>query len=596
LEKLQKGKSVLEKSETGLVTSAGSKIPLKSMHVRAQIVDMISKVTIYQEYYNEEQISIEAKYIFPLDEQAAVCGFEAFINDKHIIGICKEKETAHREYKQAIEQGHGAYLMDQETADLFKVNVGNLPAKCTVIIKITYVAELDVQNEQIIFKLPSSVASWQKLDIVEQKLQNNLLTKLVDKLNEQNTSFKASILMPFEIKTIKSPTHKLKLKQTACQAVCELDSYDESLRETLILEISIATIHMPRMLVEDFVDEKGKTSRACMVAFYPEFEIEKSTSIGNDTVYFFLDCSNSMKQQSTSNKNFFDWAKKLLFLMLFNLPRHFSFNIILFGTEFVELFPFCMKNTEQNYKKAIEFINQYSHVNMGNTDLLNSLQPLLLLNNNSCSLQEVINNIVLITDGHICKSQEVISVFNNNNNNTTNRIFSCSVGDGGNTANNNNHLLKMISKSSGGSFESFDIQRSSAWKEKIIDLIDKLAQPCSIKNIRIEWENLEKDKENDHTNNNIIKENEFDHNVAPMSINALFNGRRIVAYGFIPNCRQATLKAEINGMEISTVVTCSELCVTRGDAIHKLILFNFFSYSFIIIFFLLLLLLLLLLL
>jgi len=38
--------------------------------------------------------------VFPLEDTAAVCGFEAFINDKHIIGICKEKEEAHREYRE----------------------------------------------------------------------------------------------------------------------------------------------------------------------------------------------------------------------------------------------------------------------------------------------------------------------------------------------------------------------------------------------------------------------------------------------------------------------------------------------------------------
>lgn len=52
--------------------------------------------------------------MFPLDEAAAVCGFEAYINDKHIVGEVKEKETAHREYREAISQGHGAYLMDQD--------------------------------------------------------------------------------------------------------------------------------------------------------------------------------------------------------------------------------------------------------------------------------------------------------------------------------------------------------------------------------------------------------------------------------------------------------------------------------------------------
>lgn len=51
---------------------------------------------------------------------------------------------------------------------------------------------------------------------------------------------------------------------------------------------------------------------------------------------------------------------------------------------------------------------------------------------------------------------------------------------------------------------------------------------------------------------------------------ALFNGRRIVAYGFVENCQQAVLKATVYGSDLSTVVTCPELCITRGDLIHKL--------------------------
>lgn len=33
---------------------------------------------------------IEAKYVFPLDDKAAVCGFEAFINGKHVVGEVRE--------------------------------------------------------------------------------------------------------------------------------------------------------------------------------------------------------------------------------------------------------------------------------------------------------------------------------------------------------------------------------------------------------------------------------------------------------------------------------------------------------------------------
>jgi poly [ADP-ribose] polymerase len=69
---------------------------------------------VLQEYENNSKNPLEAKYVFPLGDLAAVCGFEAFINGKHIIGEVKEKEQAHKEYKKAISEGHGAYLMDQD--------------------------------------------------------------------------------------------------------------------------------------------------------------------------------------------------------------------------------------------------------------------------------------------------------------------------------------------------------------------------------------------------------------------------------------------------------------------------------------------------
>ena len=39
-----------------------------------------------QVFVNNSREELEAKYVFPLDGSAAVCGFEAFINGKHVIG------------------------------------------------------------------------------------------------------------------------------------------------------------------------------------------------------------------------------------------------------------------------------------------------------------------------------------------------------------------------------------------------------------------------------------------------------------------------------------------------------------------------------
>ncbi len=74
-----------------------------------------NQVVVLQSYRNNSDETMEAKYVFPIDQSAAVCGFEAFINDKHVVGVVKEKEKAHKEYRQAVEAGHGAYLMDEES-------------------------------------------------------------------------------------------------------------------------------------------------------------------------------------------------------------------------------------------------------------------------------------------------------------------------------------------------------------------------------------------------------------------------------------------------------------------------------------------------
>ena len=44
------------------------------------------QVIVMQAYRNNSSVAIEAKYVFPLDDMATVCGFEAFINGKHVIG------------------------------------------------------------------------------------------------------------------------------------------------------------------------------------------------------------------------------------------------------------------------------------------------------------------------------------------------------------------------------------------------------------------------------------------------------------------------------------------------------------------------------
>jgi hypothetical protein len=62
------------------------------------------KVTITQTYKNVESQPIEALYKFPIHEAAAICEFEAVIDDNRLVkGVVKEAQQAAKEYKEAVQ-------------------------------------------------------------------------------------------------------------------------------------------------------------------------------------------------------------------------------------------------------------------------------------------------------------------------------------------------------------------------------------------------------------------------------------------------------------------------------------------------------------
>jgi hypothetical protein len=86
----------LKDVQAGLLSNDGALMGLASVHVRGELVDMVARCTLFQLYTNSGDTAVEAKYVFPLDETASVCGFEAFIGEKHIVAVVKEKEEASR--------------------------------------------------------------------------------------------------------------------------------------------------------------------------------------------------------------------------------------------------------------------------------------------------------------------------------------------------------------------------------------------------------------------------------------------------------------------------------------------------------------------
>ncbi|XP_045909406.1 protein mono-ADP-ribosyltransferase PARP4 isoform X3 [Micropterus dolomieu] len=533
-------KNPLEGVTAGLLDSSGQQLPLQAVHVKCKLMDLLSQVVIFQKYTNLSSVPIEAKYVFPLDDSAAVCGFEAFINGKHVVGQVKEKETARKEYRQAIEKGHGAYLMDQDAPDVFTISVGNLPPGATVLIKVTFVSELIVRDGSILFSLPGSVAPWQEGAALNQTTQVTVEKVCVtdEEASTREFTLDMSIEMPYEISSLKSTTHKIKMKRTDCKAVVSVLPGEVMGPEGFQLSVTLSEVHLPRMWVEKHPD---KDSQACMLVFYPDFDINSISA--SDEVVLLLDTSESMKGESLRI------AQRIALQVLKTLDRNLRLNVIFFGTDHTETFPTAQPLAESR-QAAESFIKlcsstayqRFSPVG-GSTELWRPLRALSLL-----PPSRGVRNLLLLSDGHIQNAELTLQLLRDNAQHS--RLFTCGLSP---TA--NRHMLRALAQAGGGAFEFFDTKTKHNWAEKVARQVKRMASPgCS--SVSVKWQQF------NPTAPPPVQ--------APKHLHALFNDCHTLVYGFVPHCTQATLLGNLSGQELKTMVSTSELQKTRGTFLHKL--------------------------
>jgi Ca-activated chloride channel homolog len=113
-------------------------IPLKHTAIHASITGFIATVQVVQQFHNPFDSKIEALYIFPLPENAAISEFIMNIGERRIRGIIREREEAQRIYHEARNRGHTASLLQQERPNIFTQMVANIEPGKQIDVDIRY--------------------------------------------------------------------------------------------------------------------------------------------------------------------------------------------------------------------------------------------------------------------------------------------------------------------------------------------------------------------------------------------------------------------------------------------------------------------------
>src|SRR5947208_17167123 len=103
-----------EEAGFGSLRTPRGALPLRNLAVDAQIDGLLAQVTVTQTFVNILDEALEATYIFPLPDRAAVTQFQMKVNGRIVEAVLEERAQARREYDQAIKKRQRAAIPEED--------------------------------------------------------------------------------------------------------------------------------------------------------------------------------------------------------------------------------------------------------------------------------------------------------------------------------------------------------------------------------------------------------------------------------------------------------------------------------------------------
>jgi Ca-activated chloride channel homolog len=483
------------RSRSGLLSATDTPVPLAGVAIEAHVAGVCARVTVVQRYVNREAVPIEAVYVFPLDEGAAVCGFEAIVDGTLVVGEVQERETAFETYDNAMERGDGAFLLDEERPDVFQASVGNLPPGKDVLLKVTYVSELTVDGGAVRLVIPTTISPRYA------PAQDHTG---VGRPDADTLSPPVGWSVPYglhlsvrvadaQASRIESPSHPVAIAMENSDVTVTLSQQDAALDRDFVLAIASTAFEAPRAWIEH--GSGGESAVA--VGFVPRFDQDAAPS----EIVFLVDRSGSMEGDSIAE------VRNALQLCLRSMIHGCAFNIVSFGDSYTPLFPKSRPYDESSLAEAADHVRQMT-ADFGGTELEPALRFVLEQPRHGAMARQV----VVLTDGEITNTDEVLALARLHAADT--RIFTFSIGAGA-----SHYLLKGMARIARGACEQ--IFPGERIEPKVLRLFSRLLSPA-LTDVHVEWGGLEVTQ-------------------APTAVPAVFAGGRLVLYGFVRHLRPATV-------------------------------------------------------
>ncbi len=377
--------------------------PLKHTQVNATIGGNLSRVEVTQRFENPFNDPLEAVYVFPLPDEAAVDDMEIKIGDRIIKGDIKKREEAQQIYEQAKREGRTAGLLEQERDNIFTQSLANIRPGEQIEVTIRYTDSLKFEGGDYEFVFPMVVGPRYipgtptgPAGDTDQVPDAARITPPVLKpgmRSGHDIAVTVAIEAGVPIQSVQSTSHQIQVQEEGRTVRVQLANEDTIPNKDLILRYQVAGRETQTTVLTQADDRGGHFA----VYLIPALTYRSNEIVPKDVV-FLMDTSGSQSGDPLLK------SQELMRRFINGLNPNDTFTIIDFANTATQLSTQPLANTAQNRAKAIAYIDQLQA--NGGTELMNGINAVL---NFPPAPAGRLRSVVLLTDGYIGNDTEAIA-------------------------------------------------------------------------------------------------------------------------------------------------------------------------------------------
>jgi Ca-activated chloride channel homolog len=452
--------------------------PLKHTDVKADISGFLARVTVVQQFANNNPDAIEAVYVFPLPQNAAVDDMTMRIGERTVKGKIKERGEARRIYEDAKSRGQLASLLDQERPNIFTQAIANIPPGASVEIEISYVETLKYDEGTYEFSFPMVVGprympgdatgqsggGW--APDTDQVPDASKISPPVTKPGTRaghDISLAVSLDAGVPVDNVASKSHEVDVDRNGRErAAVRLKRQAVLPNKDFVLNYKVAGAKVEDGLLTHRDDRGGFFT----LILQPPERVTAEDVTPKELV-FVLDTSGSMSGFPI------DKAKEVIDLALDGLYPRDTFNLITFAGDTHVLFPQPVPATATNVRKAQEFLR--SRRGGGGTEMMKAIRTALAPSDK----QEHVRIVSFMTDGYVGNDMAILAEIQRYSNA---RVFSFGVGNSV-----NRFLLDKMAEESRGEVEYVSLNDDGSAAARRFH--ERIRNPL-LTDVRIDWGGL----------------------------------------------------------------------------------------------------------